>query len=163
MSERDEIVELINRYALAVDAQRWALFDTIFTSDCIADFGSSAHWTDLATFKSDFAAFHASFDATQHLMMNHQVRIAGDRARSLTYGSWRLVRRAAEGGPLWDGSGWYDDAWVRLGDGWRIAHRVCRVIWFTGNDKVRETMPGVVFADERTTLRQEDLGFLKDV
>lgn len=24
-------------------------------------------------------------------------------------GGWRLVRNAADGNPLWDGTGWYDD------------------------------------------------------
>jgi hypothetical protein len=166
MSDRDEIVELINLYALAVDTQRWDLFDRVFAPDCDADYGTSAHWTDLAGFKADFASFHAPFDATQHMMMNHQVRVAGDAAASLTYGSWRLVRLAAPGlSPLWDGTGWYDDAWVRTGEGWRIARRVCRVIWFTGNEAVKETIPGVVFEDERTTLRREAaagaLGFLR--
>ncbi len=156
MTDRDEIVEKLNLYALAVDAQRWDLFDRIFTAHCEADFGTTAHWHDLAAFKADFAAFHAPFDATQHMMMNHQVTlIDADKAHSLTYGSWRLVRRAAEGDPLWDGTGWYDDEWVRTHGGWRIARRVCRVTWFTGNDKVKETIPGVVFEDERTSLRGE--------
>jgi hypothetical protein len=164
MSDRDEIVETLSLYALAVDTQRWDLFDRVFTPQADVDFGSSAHWTDLTQFKADFAAFHDPFDATQHVMSNQQVRIDGDRAWSLTYGSWRLVRKAAEGGPLWDGTGWYDDQWVRTGQGWRIVQRVCRVIWFTGNDKVRETIPGVSFEDERTTLRAEGaagrVGFL---
>ena len=156
MSDRDEIIEKINLYALAVDAQRWDLFDRIFTERCEADFGTTAHWHDREQFKADFAAFHAPFDATQHMMMNHQVAIVdADHAHSLTYGSWRLVRHAAEGDPLWDGTGWYDDHWVRTHGGWRIARRVCRVIWFTGNEKVKETIPGVVFEDERTTLRGE--------
>ena len=164
MSDRTEIVEKINLYALAVDAQRWDLFDRVFTHHCDADYGTTAHWTDLEQFKSDFAAFHAPFDATQHMMMNHQVCLDADSASSLTYGSWRLVRHAAEGDPLWDGTGWYDDEWIRTRGGWRIARRVCRVIWFTGNEKVKETIPGVTFEDERTTLRSEGqagrLGFL---
>ncbi len=155
MSDRDEIVQKINLYGLAVDSQHWDLFDRIFTPDCEADFGSSSHWTSLAQFKSDFAAFHAPFDATQHMMMNHMVTVSGDAAYSMTYGSWRLIRRAAQGDPLWDGTGWYDDQWQRGPGGWMIAKRVCRVVWFTGNEAVKETIPGVVFEDERTSLRTE--------
>lgn len=168
MSDRDEIVEKINLYALAVDSQRWDLFDRIFTEECDADFGTSSHWTDREQFKADFAAFHAPFDATQHMMMNHQVNVI-DRlhAHSLTYGSWRLVRKAAGEDPLWDGTGWYDDQWVMTNGGWRIAKRVCRVIWFTGNEKVKETIPGVTFEDERISLREESeagrLSFLNSV
>jgi hypothetical protein len=156
MNDREEIIEKINLYALAMDTQRWDLFDRIFIERCDADYGSSAHWTDREQFKADFGAFHAPFDATQHMMMNHQVAVIDrDHAHSMTYGSWRLVRKAAGDNPLWDGTGWYDDEWVHTHGGWRIARRVCRVIWYTGNDAVRETIPGVTFEDERTTLRRE--------
>ena len=79
MQDRDEIIEKINLYALAVDVQRWDLFDRIFTEHCIADYGTTAYWTERERFKADFAAFHAPFDATQHMMTNHQVAII-DRA-----------------------------------------------------------------------------------
>lgn len=154
MTDRDQIIEKINLYALAVDTRRWDLFDRIFANHCEADYGTGAHWHDLAAFKADFGAFHAHFDATQHMMANHQVCVDGDRAHSLTYGSWRLVRRAAEGDPLWEGTGWYDDTWSRTNGGWRILHRTCRVVWFTGNERVRDAIPGVRFEDERTSLRE---------
>ncbi len=105
-----DIIQLINLYGLAVDSQRWELFDRIFTGDVEADFSETAHWRDLSTFKRDFAAFHDPFDTTQHTMLNPMVHVDGDRANALTYGTWRLVRKAADGNPLWDGSGWYDDA-----------------------------------------------------
>src|SRR5260221_10095292 len=140
--DRGDIIELINLYGLAMDSQRWELFGSIFTADCDVDYGQTSHWTDLARFKADFGGFHAHFDATQHVMTNHLVTVNGDSANSLTYGMWRLIRHAAAGshasGPLWDGSGWYDDQWVRTGAGWRIAKRVCKVIWATGNPGVQE-------------------------
>ena len=167
MSDRDEIVEKLNLYALAVDTQRWDLFDRVFTEFCDVDFGTSSHWTSREQFKADFANFHDPFDATQHVMSNHQVSFEGEHAWSLTYGSWRLIRHAAAAngqGALWDGTGWYDDHWVRTHGGWRIQKRVCRVIWFTGNNAVRETLPGATFDDPNCSLRQESsegrLGFL---
>ncbi len=157
-NQTDDIVaitQLINLYGFAMDTQRWELFDRIFTGDVEADFSDSAHWRDLASFKADFAAFHAPFDSTQHCMMNHVVRVHGDSAQAFTYGSWRLIRRAAEGSPLWDGSGWYDDALVRTDDGWRIRHRVCRVVWWIGNPLVNEAIPGVKFDLKSIVLRSE--------
>lgn len=165
--ERDEIVDKLNLYALAVDTQRWDLFDRVFTEHCGVDFGTNSRWTERERFKADFAAYHAPFDATQHVMSNHQVSFEGEHAWSLVYGNWRLVRHAASAsgeGALWEGSGWYDDHWVRTHGGWRIQKRVCRVIWSTGNDRVRETMPGVTFGDANCSLRQEAsesrIGFL---
>jgi 3-phenylpropionate/cinnamic acid dioxygenase small subunit len=161
---REEIIQLLNLYALAVDTQRWDLFDRVFTEYVDADFGPGVHWTSLAQFKADFAAFHAPFDATQHVMTNHLVTEDGDVAHALTYGSWRLIRHAVDGGSLWDGTGWYDDELVRTHLGWRIRKRVCRVVWFTGNPRVKDTLPGVVFEDRTDVLRQEAqagrLGFL---
>lgn len=170
MSDREEIIQLLNLYGLAVDTQRWDLFDRIFTEYVEADFGPGVVWSNRERFKADFAAFHAPFDATQHVMTNHLVTVEGDVAHALTYGQWRLVRHAAANpqtgaGPLWDGSGWYDDELVRTHAGWRIRRRVCRVIWFTGNPRVKDTLPGVVFEDAVFELRGEAsegyLGFLK--
>ena len=149
------ITALVNLYGLAVDSQRWRLFDSIFTTDVHADYGASSQWTDLETFKSDFAAFHDPFDSTQHTMSTHVVAVDGDRAHSFCNGGWRLVRKAADGNPLWDGTGWYDDTLLRTPGGWRIARRVCRITWWTGNPFVNETIPGVKFELRTTALRRE--------
>jgi len=155
MSDKELIRELVNLYGLAVDSQQWDLFDRIFTHDVDADYSETAHWRDLATFKRDFAAFHDPFDSTQHCMMNHLVNVDGDMAQALTYGTWRLVRKAVDGMPLWDGSGWYDDELVRTDAGWRIKHRICRIVWWVGNPQVNESIPGVKFELDTTVLRRE--------
>ena len=48
------------------------------------------------------------------------------------------MRKAAEGGSTWTGTGWYDDELVRTDQGWRIKHRVCRLQGWTGNPNVPE-------------------------
>jgi len=155
MSDKEAIRELVNLYGLAVDSQRWDLFDRIFADDIDADYSETAHWRDLASYKRDFAAFHDPFDSTQHCMMNHLVNVEGDAAQALTYGTWRLVRKAVDGMPLWDGSGWYDDELVRTNDGWRIRTRICRIVWWVGNPQVNETIPGVKFELDTSVLRRE--------
>ncbi len=153
--DRSTIINLLNLYALAVDTQRWDLFDRIFTPDVEGDLGSNAHWRDLSSFKRDFAVFHDPFEATQHTMANHQVALDGDRANTMAYGHWRLIRTMPKGGNMWEGCGWYDDRLVRTAKGWRIRHRVCRVLWWGGNGQVRETIPGVSFEEELSALRRE--------
>jgi SnoaL-like protein len=149
------ITQLVNLYGLAVDSQRWDLFEKIFAVDVDADYGPTSHWTNRAQFISDFAAFHEPFDATQHTMSTHVIHVDADRARSFCNGGWRLVRKAADGNPLWDGTGWYDDTLARTADGWRITRRVCRITWWTGNPLVNETIPGVRFDLATTVLRRE--------
>ncbi|PEQ14662.1 hypothetical protein B2G71_03665 [Novosphingobium sp. PC22D] len=155
MADREDIIERINLYGLAMDTRRWDLFDRVFTADCDVDYGATSHWTDRASFKRDFGSFHELFDATQHVMTNHLVAVEGDRANSHTYGMWRLIRHAAGNPPVWDGSGTYDDTWVRTDAGWRIAKRVCRVVFWTGNPKVQTPMDDIAFQLDLVSIRGE--------
>ena len=158
MSDQDvaSIIRTLNLYALAMDTQRWDLFDQIFTSDVDADYADPAHWRDLESFKRDFGAYHAPFDSTQHVMMNHLVEVAGDVAHSFVYGTWLLIKRGTEGGDFWQGTGWYDDRLVRTADGWRIRSRACRVVWWGGNPRVNQPpSDDVSFDTSSKALREE--------
>ena len=167
MSDRNDIVQIINLYGLAMDTQRWDLFDRIFTPDCDVDYGPTSSWTAREPFKADFGTFHELFDATQHVMTNHLVQVEGSRAAAHTYGSWRLIRHGAGDPPVWDGTGYYDDQLVRTEAGWRIAKRVCRVVFWTGNPRVQTPMEDMVFQLDLVALhkeaRGERLNFLKAI
>jgi SnoaL-like domain len=155
MNDREEIIQAINLYGLAMDSQRWDLFDRIFAEHVDADYGATSHWHDRASFKRDFGSFHELFDATQHVMTNHLVTVEGDAAQSHTYGMWRLIRHAAGDPPVWDGTGYYDDAWRRTHSGWRIVRRVCRVVWWTGNPRVQTPMEEIEFQLDLVSLKGE--------
>jgi hypothetical protein len=155
MSDRNDIIQLINLYGFAMDTQRWDLFDRIFARDVDADYGATSHWTDLASFKRDFGSFHEVFDATQHVMTNHLVTVTGDHASSHTYGAWRLIRHAAGDPPVWDGTGWYDDTWERTAEGWRISKRTCGVVFWTGNRRVQTPSDDLVFQLDLVSMRTE--------
>jgi hypothetical protein len=158
MSDQDEaaIVRTLNLYALAMDAQRWDLFDKVFTPDVDADYADPAHWRDLVSFKRDFGAYHAPFDSTQHVMMNHLVEVKGDVANSFVYGTWLLIKRGTEGGDHWQGTGWYDDVLVRTADGWRIRKRTCRVLWWGGNPRVNVPEGADVSFDTSSRVLREE-------
>lgn len=155
MADREDIVELLNLYGLAMDTRRWDLFDRIFLPFAAVDYGPGSCWSALGAFKHAFSAFHALFDATQHGMSNHLVRVEGDLAFSITYGQWRLIRHAAGDPPVWDGSGYYDDEWARTAEGWRIARRTCRVIYWTGNPRVQTPSEEMEFKLDLVALHKE--------
>ena len=103
------------------------------------DLGPAAvAWNGRAEFKQGFKNFHDTLDNHQHTMMGHLVHVDGDTARAFCYGNWLLVRNAAEGGPAWMGTGWYDDEFIRTDGVWKIKRRVCRLLSWTGNPKVPE-------------------------
>jgi hypothetical protein len=81
--------------------------------------------------------------------------VQGDVAHAFTYGAWRLIRKGLEGGDFWEGTGWYDDELRRAGSRWLIKHRTCRVVWWGGNSRVQETIPGVRFELHSKALRSE--------
>lgn len=138
-NDKAEIIELLNLYAFALDVHQWDLFDRVFAKDVTAEFGpAGASWSGLDNFKRSFAEFHNQLDSHQHTMMGHLVHVDGDTAHAFSYGNWLLVRTAAEGGPSWLGTGWYDDVLARTDDGWRIQHRICRLMSWTGNPSVPE-------------------------
>lgn len=137
--DKAAVIEILNLYGLALDARQWDLFDRVFSDDVVAEFGpAGAAWKGLAVFKRSFAEFHDLLDSHQHTMMGQLVHIDGDKAYAFSYGNWLLVRNAAEGGPTWAGTGWYDDELVRTDQGWRIRHRVCRLQSWSGNPLVPE-------------------------
>ncbi len=138
-NEKSDIIDVLNLYAFALDARQWDLFDLVFTDDVTAEFGpAGAAWRGLAEFKRSFAEFHDRLDSHQHTMMGQLVHVNKDKANAFSYGNWLLVREAAEGGPTWLGTGYYDDDLVRTDRGWRIQRRVCRLLSWSGNPSVPE-------------------------
>lgn len=131
-----EIVSLLNRYGLIIDTKSWPLLDEIFTKDALLDYGMGIIWTDLESFKSAFETVHSGL-STMHSMTSHQILRDGDRATTLCYGHWRLIRRSAgDAINFWEGSGWYRDRLVRSDNGWRITERVFRTFWWGGDPRV---------------------------
>jgi hypothetical protein len=154
-NDHNQIVNVLNLYAFAVDTLCWDLFDRVFTPDIQADYYPGSKISGLETMKKEFALAHTDLDASQHTVGNHQVIVNGDRANALSYVIARLIRNVPEGGGShWDFGGWYDDCLIRTGSGWRIQQRVCRGNWWEGNPRVAEVVPGAVFRPDVTLLRR---------
>jgi ketosteroid isomerase-like protein len=137
------VVNVINLYAIGVDTRQWQLFDQVFTSDAVTDFGGPAVFSGLATIRQLFEAIHAPFNATQHATRGHHVTVNGDEATCLSYLHARFLRDVPDGDNMYEATGWYDDRLVRTAAGWRIAHRTCRTLWSGGNPAVLQTTPDV--------------------
>lgn len=138
-----EIANVINLYAVAVDAHRYDLFDQVFSQDVRCDFGGGAAFTDRQTLSAVFAQIHAVFDATQHMTSGHAISLDGDQAHCLSYVTGRFRREIDGTSCVFETSGWYDDMLVRLPEGWRIKDRSSRMLSYTGDIRVMQAMPGV--------------------
>lgn len=121
MTDKQDIVDVLIRYATGIDRRDWPLFRTVFTDDCVLDYGDIGVWhgVDAVTEFMDLA--HAGAGHTMHRMTNHVIEITNDAATARTYVDGLIM--AADNNSGVNAVGLYDDELVRGADGWRIARR----------------------------------------
>ena len=130
--DRQEIENLLVRYAAALDTHDWALLSTCFTDDVHYAF---AHAGDVDGFEAVAAVCRRSLgplDASQHLVGAALVEVDGDTARSRCSFQAQHVLR----GEKYVVAGTYLDELRRTKAGWRIARRELQRVWTDGNPAV---------------------------
>jgi 3-phenylpropionate/cinnamic acid dioxygenase small subunit len=124
MTERDDrqdISELLVRYATGIDRRDWPLFRTVFTDDCELDYGEIGAWQGVDAVTDFMDTTHAMAGHTLHRLTNQAITLDGDSASARTYIDAVIMFGDNQSGVnAW---GFYDDKIVRTADGWRIARR----------------------------------------
>jgi ketosteroid isomerase-like protein len=124
MSERDDrqdISDLLVRYATGIDSRDWPLFRTVFTEDCALDYGVIGSWQGVDAVTEFMQQAHAMAGYTLHRLTNQAITVNGDTAAARTYIDAVIMAGGNDAGVnAW---GFYDDEIVRSADGWRIARR----------------------------------------
>ncbi len=124
MSEREDrqdISDLLVRYATGIDRRDWPLFRTVFTDDCELDYGVIGSWKGVDAVTDFMEKSHELAGHTLHRLSNQVIEVDGDKALARTYVD-ALIMVGDEGAGV-NGVGFYDDEIVRTPDGWRIARR----------------------------------------
>ena len=137
LQDRLEILDVLNRYAHALDSRDWDLLRSCFTPDAVADY------LDLGGVNEGVEAIVAlcrgaldGLDASQHLIGSPLAEVEGDTATARCYLQAQHVFRGAPGGDHYLVGGTYVDRLVRTDDGWRIEHRTLHATWTDGNPDV---------------------------
>jgi 3-phenylpropionate/cinnamic acid dioxygenase small subunit len=121
-ADRDEITDVLVRYATGIDTKDWPLFRTCFTPDVHADYGDIGVWDGVDAITDYMAETHAGMPDTKHMLANVAISLAGDKADVSTYvHAVLVVTREPETSV--DAYGRYVDRFVRSPDGWRIRER----------------------------------------
>jgi hypothetical protein len=124
MTERDDrqdISDLLVRYATGIDRRDWPLFRTVFTDDCELDYGEIGTWQGVDAVTDFMETTHAMAGHTLHRLTNQAITLNGDTASARTYIDAVIMFGDNQSGVnAW---GFYDDEIVRAADGWRIARR----------------------------------------
>ena len=134
ISDRLELMDLMVRYAHAVDTRSWDDFDHLFTPDAIIDytaFGGSKG--TLSETKAYLASVMPGFPGSQHLIANPLLTIDGDSAtgRTMCFNPMAVARPEDDPGEnrVFFCGLWYLDTFRRTADGWRIASRSEEKSW----------------------------------
>ncbi|MDP7737713.1 nuclear transport factor 2 family protein [Mycobacterium paragordonae] len=119
--DRQDICELLVRYATGIDRRDWPLFRTVFTDDCELDYGEIGSWRGVDAVTDFMEKVHAMAGHTLHRLSNQAVAVDGDKAVARTYVDALIMAADNQSGV--NGIGFYDDEIVRTSAGWRIARR----------------------------------------
>jgi 3-phenylpropionate/cinnamic acid dioxygenase small subunit len=125
------------RYATALDGRNWPLFADCFTADAVAEY-ANGRFEGYAAIEANCRRAVLPLDATQHLISNHVVDVAGDSASATCYLIAQHMRADAPSGPFLLLGAAYDDELTRTVAGWRIVSRRLRTLWTDGNKNIFE-------------------------
>ena len=121
--DRQEIVDVLTRYATAIDQKDWALLSTVFVDGADCDY-SALGW-HRATFPDicEWLADGLSVFVTQHILTNYVIDVEGDEASARTY--LQATHTPMEQGRSRELTfrGTYVDRLIRTPVGWRIQRR----------------------------------------
>lgn len=132
-AEKLEIIELVVRYAAAIDAKAYDELRTVFTPDAAIDYrqvgGLRASFPEVLAW---LPGAMARFEVTQHFVSNVRIEADGDALRARCY--VRATHGYRKEGALvfFDLGGEYHDRMVRTEAGVRIAERALVRRWMQG-------------------------------
>jgi hypothetical protein len=136
MADREDISEVIYRYAIGADRRDAAMFAAVFTDEMTVlirggSFGQGRGRTLSNTkFAQQVIANLSRFPVTQHLFNIYTVDIKGDEARTLVYMQARHFIAESQGAhPPWDMGGYYEHHLVRTPSGWKVREYTLNITW----------------------------------
>lgn len=119
--DRLDIIDVLVRYATGIDRRDWPLFRTVFTDDCVLDYGDIGKWNGVDAVTEFMDQSHAMAGHTMHRLSNYAIVVDGDTATARTYIDGLIMAQDNSSGV--NAVGFYDDELVRTAGGWRIARR----------------------------------------
>jgi SnoaL-like domain len=119
--DRQDIADVLLRYATGIDRRDWPLFRTVFTDDCELDYGEIGVWKGIDAVTEFMQQMHAMAGHTLHRLTNQVIKVDGDSAQARTYVDALIMVGDNKSGV--NGIGYYDDELVRTHTGRHIARR----------------------------------------
>jgi 3-phenylpropionate/cinnamic acid dioxygenase small subunit len=118
---RQDVTDVLVRYATGIDRRDWERFRSCFTDDCEADYGDIGVWHGADEITAFMQESHAQCGHTLHRITNEAVTPIADGVSARCY-----VDAIVLGADNTSGAhaiGYYDDELVDTDEGWKIARR----------------------------------------
>ncbi|MDZ7676381.1 MAG: nuclear transport factor 2 family protein [Acidimicrobiales bacterium] len=119
---KQDIAEVLLRYATGIDQRDWELFETCFTGNCHCDYGDVGVWERVEAITAFMVDAHAGVGHTLHRITNIAINV-DDEVAATARCYVDAVIMARDGGSGVNAMGYYDDELVHTPVGWRIARR----------------------------------------
>lgn len=129
------IVQLIQRYAHAVDRRDWQTVRSCLAPEAVADYGAGPI-VGSAVIVAEIERVESRFLATQHFLAAPLVTSEGSVARASSYAIATHVYGSPEATTYFRVGSRYDDVLGRDGDGWRFSQRTTEILWSEGSSPV---------------------------
>jgi 3-phenylpropionate/cinnamic acid dioxygenase small subunit len=118
---RQDVADVLIRYATGIDRRDWELFRSCFTEDCDVEYPDIGVWHSAEEITEWMRTVHDRCGHTLHRISNQVVsaRDGGVAARSYVDGIVMFPDNQAGS----RATGFYDDELIDTADGWKIARR----------------------------------------
>jgi hypothetical protein len=126
-ADKEQIAEVLIRYATGIDSKDWALLRTCWTEDVDADYGEVGRFSGADAITDLMELLHSAMGPTYHRLSNFAIAVDGDRATARSY-VHAVLQAIPDDGASWvEALGHYDDELIRTTEGWRIARRTTNI------------------------------------
>jgi hypothetical protein len=126
-ADKEQIAEVLIRYATGIDFKDWALLRTCWTEDVDANYGEVGRFGGADAITDLMEQLHNAMGPTYHRLSNFTIALDGDRATARSYVFAHLQALPDDPTSWVEALGHYDDELVRTPEGWRIARRTTNI------------------------------------
>ena len=133
LRDRVAITDVVNNVGTLADLRQWSQLQQLFTEQVTVDYTSlfpgEVQNISSEQLMTQWQSTLPGFDATQHMITNHQITVNGDEATVIAY-----VRATHKlGDEMWVVGGCYVDELVRSDDGWKVKSIQYNALYESGN------------------------------
>ncbi|QSM04723.1 hypothetical protein PROPHIGD54-2_145 [Mycobacterium phage prophiGD54-2] len=130
LQDRQDIIDVVTRYTLAIDLGNWADLNTVFTADAQIDYSTAGGITGAFPDVKEWLPQALSlFTHRQHLIGQVSIEFDGDVAKVMAYYINPMTYEVDGTEGHYQSGGIYHHQMVKTGQGWRSQSLIEQELW----------------------------------